>query len=269
MNKRLITAVGIAGMLAATSAAAQVTFYQRHDFRGRSLTVDHPVRNLMRSDFDDRAQSAIVDSGSWEVCEDVRFGGRCSVLQPGRYDSLAAMGLDDAVASVRPAGHMAQGYGGPPPRNAAAPSQYPPPPPARGGRLYNAPVTGVRAVYGPPEQRCWVERQDVPSGTANVPGAVIGGLIGGVLGHQVGEGRGNTAATVGGAIAGAAIGGNVNNRAGGTYGRDVQHCAEAPGNEQPDYWDVTYDFHGVEHHVQMTAPPGATIPVDRDGDPRL
>jgi hypothetical protein len=32
---------------------------------------------------------------------------------------------------------------------------------------------------------------------------------------------------------------------------------------------VTYEFQGVEHRVQMNAPPGPTILVNRDGEPRV
>jgi uncharacterized protein YcfJ len=263
MNTSLLTALGLAGVLAASQAAAQVTFYQRNDFRGRSLTVDQPIRNHARSDFDDRASSAIVDGGQWQVCDDVRFNGRCVVLQPGQYDSLAAMGLDNQISSVRPMEHQARDYDRGAPRVAQG-YDYP----SDGERLYSARVTSARAVYGPPQQRCWVERQDVPDRGANVPGAVIGGVIGGVLGHQIGAGRGNTAATIGGALAGAAVGGNANGGHRGNDAQEVQRCADVPGGEAPDFWDVTYDFHGVEHHVQMTAPPGATIAVDRNGDPR-
>ena len=42
-------------------------------------------------------------------------------------------------------------------------------------RLFEAQVTSVRAVVGPPEQRCWVERQEY-GGNANIPGAIAGRL---------------------------------------------------------------------------------------------
>ena len=91
-------------------------------------------------------------------------------------------------------------------------------------------------------------------------------MIGGVLGHQIGGGRGQDAATAGGAIAGAAVGANVGRD---EYGRDVQHCTDVSRNDRPDYWDVTYVFDGLEHRVQMSNPPGATITVNRAGEPRI
>lgn len=151
----------------------------------------------------------------------------------------------------------------------AAPAyEYRQPPPER---LYQVPVRSVRAVVGPPEQRCWVERQQVVeerSDGANVPGAIVGAVIGGVLGHQVGSGRGRDVATAGGAVAGAAIGANVGRGPEQVYSQDIQRCANVPNRAGPEYWDVTYDFRGVVHRVQLSAPPGRTITVNGSGEPR-
>jgi uncharacterized protein YcfJ len=274
MNKTVRAALGAAGLVLAVQASAQVTFYERDHFHGRSFTADRRIGNLEREGFNDRASSAVVDNGQWQVCEDSRFNGRCVVLQPGQYDSLSAMGLNNQISSVRPVDDNYSDRG-----SAPRYAQGEPPRHARndawrrrdGERLFEAPVTAVRAVVGPPEQRCWVERQDVAtdSGGANVPGAVIGGVLGGILGHQIGSGRGNDVATIGGAIAGAAVGGNVNrDRGTSVYSQDVQRCAATPRDARPDFWDVTYEFRGNVHHVQMSAPPGPTITVNRDGEPR-
>ena len=40
-------------------------------------------------------------SDRWEVCDDARFSGRCVVLRPGWYPTLAALGLNDRVSSAR------------------------------------------------------------------------------------------------------------------------------------------------------------------------
>jgi len=138
--------------------------------------------------------------------------------------------------------------------------------------LYEASVTSVRAVVGTPQQRCWVERQVVDTGTAgiNLPGAVVGGVIGGVLGHQIGSGRGQDIATGIGAVGGAVLGANVGRDASGAgYTQDVQRCATVPTAARLDYWDVTYNFRGYEHRVQTTNPPGRTILVSAQGEPRI
>jgi len=118
-------------------------------------------------------------------------------------------------------------------------------------------------------QRCWIESEQVPQerSSANVPGAIVGAILGGVLGHQVGGGTGKDIATVGGAVAGAAVGANVG-RGGGTVAQDVQRCENVPGGAQPAYWDVTYNFRGQDHRIQMTTAPGPTITVNEQGEPR-
>jgi uncharacterized protein YcfJ len=141
-------------------------------------------------------------------------------------------------------------------------------PPVR-ERWYSVPVTAVRAVVGPPEERCWVERQVVEERSdVNVPGAIVGAVVGGVLGHQIGGGRGRDVATAGGAVAGAAIGANVGRGSTQVASEDVQRCATVERPERPEYWDVTYHFRGVVHRAQMSAPPGRTIVVNESGEPR-
>jgi uncharacterized protein YcfJ len=258
-------ALAVAGMALASQAAAQITLYAGEGFRGPAFSADRPVWDLDPTGFNDRARSAVVSGGGWEVCEDSRFRGHCVQLQPGNYDSLDSMGMSGRISSVRPIDPVARYDYGPPPVVAAAPAYAYPPPEQR---LYQVPVTSVHAVVGPPDQRCWVERQQVYQDRgANVPGAIAGAVIGGILGHQVGGGRGRDVATAGGAVAGAAIGANVG-RGGEAYSQDVQRCENVQGQMQPDYWDVAYNFRGLEHHVQMTAPPGPTVTVDENGDPR-
>jgi uncharacterized protein YcfJ len=162
---------------------------------------------------------------------------------------------------------------------ATAPATYPPAYPAAydyrrraNEPLYEAPVTSVRAVVGPPQQRCWVERQVVETSppSINVPGAVVGGVVGGILGHQIGSGRGQDLATGIGAAGGAVVGANVGRDATGAvvYTQDVQRCANV-ATSPLDYWDVTYNFRGYEHHMQTTSPPGRTVLVNAQGEPRV
>ena len=70
MSNSLKAAMGIVAMVVATHAAAQVTFYSRDGFRGESFVADRQITNMERTGFNDRAQSAVVQSGTWQVCED-------------------------------------------------------------------------------------------------------------------------------------------------------------------------------------------------------
>ena len=262
MNALLKTALTVTGLALAPHATAQITFYENDGYSGRSFTASRPIANFERFGFNDRANSVIVLNDRWEVCTDARFEGRCVVLRPGRYPSLSAMGLNDRVSSVRNLVRTARIED-----DRYAPIAEPVYDNRRrqSERLFEADVTSVRAVVGPSEQRCWIEREQV--GDANVPGALLGAVIGGVLGHQVGGGRGRDVATAGGAVAGAAIGSNSGGGQYG-YGQNVQRCADTPSSARPNYWDVTYNFRGVEHRIQLANPPGRTITVNRDGEPR-
>ena len=267
MNWKLKAALGATTVFLATQAVAQITFYEHDGFRGRAFTTERQVANFERQGYNDRASSVVVDRGRWQVCSDARFEGKCVILRQGSYDSLRGLGMNDRISSVRPVDQQAS-YQNEAPTPLSAPTyDYR----VRANeRVYEAPVTSVRAVVGPPEQRCWVERQQVSDGQrgdTNVGGAVIGALLGGVLGHQVGGGRGKDVATAGGAVAGALIGGNSGRGDASTYDRDVQRC-NTVSSTTPAYWDVTYNYRGTEHRVQMSSAPGATIAVNRNGEPR-
>ena len=136
--------------------------------------------------------------------------------------------------------------------------------------LYQANVTSSHAVIATADQRCWVEQEQVPQDKRGLSttGAVVGALVGGFLGHQISDGK--TIATVGGAAAGGALGANVNRITGGqqqAQTRDVQKCASVP-SQTPTYWDVTYNFRGQDHRVQMATQPGSTVTVNEQGEPR-
>lgn len=270
--------LSILGATFAAQAAAQITFYENEGFAGRSFSAEQTVDNFARFGFNDRASSVIVVRDSWEVCENAAFEGRCMILRPGRYPSLAAMGLNDRISSVRSVQSNARyedHHYAPAPEMVVAAA---PPVVAydyrrrNNERLYEARVTSVRAVVGPSEQRCWIERKNVVQdrGDVNIPAVIIGAVAGGILGHQVGSGRGNDIATAGGAVAGAAVGASLGRDSNGheMYVQDVQRCANVPSHARPDYWDVTYDFRGREYRMQMTAPPGQTVMVNKQGEPR-
>jgi uncharacterized protein YcfJ len=294
MNTIFRSVLAVTGLVIVTQAVAEVTFYEHEDFKGRSFNTEDQVDNFSHTGFNDRASSVVVDRDWWQVCDDSDFRGHCAILRPGRYGSLSEMGLNNRISSVRimsrserrndhsqsPVPDVADDRGRRDDRHSdrdsygsgpvAAPYDY-----RRRyhERTYEANVTSVHAVVGPPEQRCWVEREKVVQNQRhpNAPGAIIGALIGGVLGHQVGGGSGKDLATAGGAVAGALVGANVN-RDGDhrqVTTRDVKHCANTARYARPEYWDVTYVFRHQEHRMQTTERPGSTVTVNEQGEPRL
>lgn len=268
MNLKLKIAMGVATLALATQAMAQITFYEGEGFRGRTFVASRSIPNLQRFGFNDRASSVIVKSGRWEVCDDEQFEGNCVVLRAGSYDSLDRLGLNNEISSVRPVNRNASydddNWIEPLPEPNYEYRRRPE------ERLREATVTSARAVVGPPEQRCWMEREQVvnSNNNVNVGGAIAGALIGGILGHQVGGGRGKDVATAVGVVAGGTVGSNVGRNGERTQDREVQRC-QSVASTTPAYWDVAYNYRGHEHKVQMTTQPGRTILVNANGEPRL
>jgi uncharacterized protein YcfJ len=266
MKQQLKFIIGVSSLLLVAHASAQIVFYEGEGFRGRTFSANGPQNNFRNSGFNDLASSVVVTNGRWEVCDDANFGGRCMILSRGSYDTLAGMGMNNRISSVRPISNRRR-YDNEMEAPLSSPNYDYRRRPNEG--VYDAPVTSVRAVVGPPNERCWIERQQVQSERSepNVGGAIAGALIGGILGHQVGGGTGRDLATAGGAVAGGALGANAGRSNGGTYERDVRRC-QTVASTKPEYWDVTYNYRGTEHHVQMSSPPGSTIAVNRNGEPR-
>jgi len=274
MRSKLKFALALATVAVVPSAFGEVILYADEGFRGPAVTIHRPTEHLRGPGYDHRALSAVVTHDRWEACDQPQFGGRCIVLRPGRYPTLDSLGIGRRIASIRDIAPDARidDYRYAPMPLAVAPEPVRPDYYRRrdGERTFDVPVTSVHAVFGPPEQRCWMEHTEVAPDRSrpNVGGAVAGALIGGILGHQVGRGGGQDLATAGGAIAGGVVGANVGRSGGAPVAQDVQRCENVQSQAAPNFWDVTYNFRGIEHRVQRAAPPGPTILVNERGEPR-
>jgi uncharacterized protein YcfJ len=243
-------------------ATGDVVFFEHPGFRGRSLGTSSQIDNLVQYGFNDRASSVVVFEHRWEICEHGEFGGRCMILRPGRYPDLRSMGMNDLITSVRRVRHE---------DNFEDNRYAPQPQPAYDWRrrpqeyVEAVPIESVHVVYAAPQQQCWVEQSAAPA-NARTGGAIVGGLIGGILGHQIGGNGDRTATTAGGAVAGAVIGSQL--ARGADQPQQVTRCTSVP-SQAPDHYDIAYWYHGVQHHVQTTQPPGQTIVVNGNGEPRL
>jgi hypothetical protein len=96
---RNVLALGFAA--SATTAAAQITFYDAPRFAGRSFTASRTISNLADVGFNDRAVSAVIRSGTWQLCTDAYFRGHCESLVPGEYADLSIVGIAGTVSSAR------------------------------------------------------------------------------------------------------------------------------------------------------------------------
>ena len=75
--------LGLPAITMATQAVAQITFYENIGFSGRAISINGPVPDFNRAGFNDRASSAVVQRGRWEVCQDGGYRGQCIVLRRG------------------------------------------------------------------------------------------------------------------------------------------------------------------------------------------
>ena len=86
---------------AMSSLCADITFYELESFRGRSFVANQSISNFGNIGFNDRASSVIVRGGSWQLCTDAYFRGRCVTINPGEYPSLRSLDLENRVSSAR------------------------------------------------------------------------------------------------------------------------------------------------------------------------
>ena len=93
-------------------------------------------------------------------------------------------------------------------------------------------------------------------------GAVLGAIAGGLLGNQIGHGAGRAAATAVGLAGGAAVGNSIE-ASGNTQVQNVQQCTTQTYYENRTVaYNVTYEYAGQEHTVQLPQDPGPTIRLE-------
>ena len=132
---RLVAAFALA---ACTSAAsAEITLFERENYGGRTYTATQSVSDLSNVSFNDRASSVRIHGGSWQLCADSYFRGKCVTLASGEYPSLAQMGMNDRVSSLRDVGWTSA---------QAMPPSLPPSSPATRIVLYGQPNLAGRGV---------------------------------------------------------------------------------------------------------------------------
>jgi annotation not available len=102
VKSTLCSLLTLGGLAAAMPAlGANITFYEDDNYRGRSVAANQSVSNFADINFNDRASSVRVTSGTWQLCSDAHFRGRCITVSPGEYPTLRSMDLNDRVSSAR------------------------------------------------------------------------------------------------------------------------------------------------------------------------
>ena len=77
-----------------------IQLFGRPAFGGRNIVLESDAASLARANFDDRAASMVVTSGTWELCSETEFRGECRIYPPGRYGDLG-YGMTREVSSAR------------------------------------------------------------------------------------------------------------------------------------------------------------------------
>jgi hypothetical protein len=88
-------------LTASLACAAEITLYDQEGYGGRRFSTHAPFANLGDAGFNHVAASVVIKSGTWQLCENPEFHGRCVTLTPGEYPSLEPYSLTRRVASVR------------------------------------------------------------------------------------------------------------------------------------------------------------------------
>lgn len=96
----LATAGILSLLLASAEVLADVELYADDNYQGRSITLSRDQVNLAAEGFNDSVSSVVVRGGSWDLCADADFNGKCVTLAPGRYPSLRDLGVNDTISSV-------------------------------------------------------------------------------------------------------------------------------------------------------------------------
>ncbi|MFO1399238.1 MAG: beta/gamma crystallin-related protein [Burkholderiales bacterium] len=91
--------VGWGGGGGSWQGGGSITLYESPGLSGRAYTLNGDQNNFAGTGFNDRASSAVVSAGTWQLCADADFAGSCNVFGPGRYNDLA--GVTGRVSSAR------------------------------------------------------------------------------------------------------------------------------------------------------------------------
>jgi beta/gamma crystallin len=106
----------VACLAAPPALAGLVVLFEHQNFEGQRMSLRSAMPNLDRTEFNDRTESILVRDGTWEVCTEAYYRGRCVRFGPGEYRNLSGE-LTRSISSLR------EVRGGPPPAPGPTPPQ--------------------------------------------------------------------------------------------------------------------------------------------------
>jgi hypothetical protein len=72
----------------AASTRHPIWLFEGREFTGRSLRTRNDIPDLRSFQFNDVSSSVFVTHGTWELCEDLNYSGRCYTAGPGQHFEL-------------------------------------------------------------------------------------------------------------------------------------------------------------------------------------
>lgn len=129
----------------------------------------------------------------------------------------------------------------------------------------------IHETVSTPQQSCrevTVTKRKPVQDTHQIAGSVLGAVAGGLIGTQVGGGSGRALATVAGAVGGGYAGNKIqeNLQARDTYTTTETRCDTVQQHSQKLVgYSVRYEQGGELKQVRMAHKPGASIPLDAQG----
>lgn len=100
LSARDVTYDAGSGSAAVGYSPPRIQLFEAPGFRGRTMALDQSSPDLEGSWGLTNASSAIVSGGTWEVCTEYNYGGRCQALPPGQYNDLGPQ-LNFRIVSAR------------------------------------------------------------------------------------------------------------------------------------------------------------------------
>ncbi|GAB4216497.1 MAG: hypothetical protein OHK0012_18930 [Synechococcales cyanobacterium] len=86
----------------APTTKGSLVVYDRVNFRGANITVNRDIPLLNTVGFNDRTASLYVVSGTWQLCSDAGYSGRCILVSPGSYATIQSLGMAaNELSSIR------------------------------------------------------------------------------------------------------------------------------------------------------------------------
>ncbi|MBV7536096.1 beta/gamma crystallin family protein [Duganella sp. sic0402] len=96
MHKILAAAAFSASALC---SAGDITLYSHERLGGPAITLHEATPDLDPLGFNDKTSSVVVHKGSWQVCAEKHYKGKCLVLAEGEYAELK--GFNNMISSAR------------------------------------------------------------------------------------------------------------------------------------------------------------------------